>query len=640
MNEESSGSGRQFYLPIILTIITLILGIISFQTVFPDYPFLRNLYFTIQLFTIESGDRFYDRGVQGPGITFIFNLARYLAVATLLITIVLAILSVLRYKYFLSRVRFMKGHTILCGFGEVGEAFTRNFPDKKKLVIIEKDKSKENLARLEKEGVNIIEANALDVTVLERLGIENAKSLVALTGDDFDNLTIINCVLELLENKNQEENNIALSANLDSRNLKAAITEEWKKERSGHSSDLTESLTDIYETAKSIQSQGGFESAEKDVIVKFNRLKSKLLNYDPGADNSRSTKGEVRLFNINELAAKYIFRNYPPDFFRPVTDIDDPPLNVVFLGFSKVGEELLKLCIQNCHYINRKNTILTVISSDAEAIRARIKTVFRNTDKLIDFNFFEINPHHLTHKFLVEKGLSKIDVIYISSEEDQYQASYGSRARELFGNRVPVCRPFYKNQFWNEGDKPVNPFTFNILSKVCVINDIINESLDKKAMAVHNRWLKRAIVDYIKKLEMRIKSLETIPEPKPTILPWHMLNEEIRDDNRSVVDFISIKLRTVNQLPKYQAGEIVGKKELNFDFLGDEKKIEQLAEMEHRRWMATKFLNGWEPGPDRDPLAREHESLKEYELLDDGTKDFDRQQIKDIEDIISMADII
>ena len=249
MHEDPSEHGRQFFIPIFLTIITIVLGLISFQAVFPDYPFFRKLYYTFQLFTMESGDRFYENGSQPLPVTITFNLARFFAVATLIVTIVLAILSVLRYKYFLSRARFMKGHTILCGFGEVGEAVAENFQDKKKLVIIEKDTSDENLAGLKKEGVKIIEANALDVTVLDKIGIEHAVALAALTGDDFDNLTIINHILELLKDKGPDENSVSLAANIDSRNLKVSITEEWKKEKRQPETELRINLKALYETA-------------------------------------------------------------------------------------------------------------------------------------------------------------------------------------------------------------------------------------------------------------------------------------------------------------------------------------------------------------------------------------------------------
>ena len=142
MHDDSSDHGRQFIIPIILTVLTIILGFVSFETVFPDYPFSRKLYYTFQLFTLESGDRFYENGTQLLWVVVTYNLARFLAVATLVVTIVLAILSVVRYKFFLTRVRFMKGHTILCGLGDIGKAIAENMEDKRKLIIVEKDSIK------------------------------------------------------------------------------------------------------------------------------------------------------------------------------------------------------------------------------------------------------------------------------------------------------------------------------------------------------------------------------------------------------------------------------------------------------------------------------------------------------------------
>jgi hypothetical protein len=308
MHEESSEHGRQFFIPIVLTIITVILGLISFNAVFPDYPFTRKLYYTFQLFTMESGDRFYENGSQTLLITITFNLARFLAIATLIVTIVLAILSVLRYKYFLSRVRFMKDHTILCGLGEVGEAMAENFPDKKKLVIIEKDTSDENLTRLKKEGVKIIEANALDVTVMGNIGIEHASSLVGLTGDDFNNLTIINHILDLIKDKGPDENNVTLSANIDSRNLKTAITEEWKKERDKPNCELRKSLAVLYETTCSIRSKDRINKGSTELMEKFKSTKEILLKYNPAGEDFKSCKGNIKLFNINQLAARFIWQ--------------------------------------------------------------------------------------------------------------------------------------------------------------------------------------------------------------------------------------------------------------------------------------------------------------------------------------------
>ena len=58
--------------------------------------------------------------------------------------------------------------------------------------------------------------------------------------------------------------------------------------------------------------------------------------------------------------------------------------------------------------------------------------------------------------------------------------------------------------------------------------------------------------------------------------------------------------------------------------------------MEHRRWMANKFICGWVYDEQRNDSEKKHDCLKDFDLLDEKTKDYDRQQIKDMRDIIAL----
>jgi hypothetical protein len=310
------------------------------------------------------------------------------------------------------------------------------------------------------------------------------------------------------------------------------------------------------------------------------------------------------------------------------------PIQILFLGFSQVGEELFKLCVQNCHFINQQNTKITIICLDADVIEENIKSIFKNILNIIDFRTIKHNPHHLTSKFIVQNGLTHIDVIYVCSNEDRYQASYSSRAREVLGDKIPIVRPFYKNTITGKDEAFKNLYSFNIFNQVANIKYIIGETFDRKAISVHHRWLKKALALYINDVENCINKNKIIPEPKSTLVPWYILDEEFRNDNRSVVEYINIILRTTGQLKDpayYRHPENAG---IDFTFLDDKSKVDQLAEMEHRRWMATKYLYGWEYGSRRNEALKEHEYLLDYNKLDEITKDCDRIQIKSIKEII------
>lgn len=240
----------------------------------------------------------------------------------------------------------------------------------------------------------------------------------------------------------------------------------------------------------------------------------------------------------------------------------------------------------------------------------------------------------MTNKFIVQYGLINIDVIYVCSNKDRYQASYSSRAREFLSKKVPVVRPFYKNTIMDQDDSFKNLYSFNIFSQIANIEYIIGETLNLKTISVHHRWLKKALVNYINEMENCIIKDKIIPEPKSTLVPWYLLDEEYRNDNRSVVDCINIILRTTDQLKDLAYYRHPGNADINYAFLESNSIADQLTEMEHRRWMATKYLYGWEYGQKRNEALKEHEYLQDYYKLDESTKDCDRNQIKNIKEII------
>jgi len=639
-DNQQSESGRQFYIPIILTVITIILGMFSFQAVFPDYPFFRKLYYTFQLFSMESGDRFYENGSQSLFITIIFNIARFTAIAAIFATIVLAILSALKYKFYQMRLWFIKDHTIICGLGNMGLAIAANLKDKRNLVIIEKDSSNVHLEKLQHEGAIIVEEDARDISILNKVRFGQARSLIALTGNDFDNLSIIKHVLNETYEDSSYDGNLSIVANIDSRNLKASVMHEWQTNRNPEESILRQKLHHFYREACTLQSCKNAGNDTSDLEEELGITKQWLKNYDPARDACLKAMDNVILFNKNQLAARYIFLNYPPDRFKTITKPEEGAMEILILGFSQIGEELMRLFAQNCHFITREKTKITLVCLDGDLIEDRIMSKYPTLGEIIDFRCIKHNPHHLNHQLLEQHGILNVKVIYICSGEDRFQASYSSRARELFEDNIPVVRPFYETTILTEKETSRNIWSFNVLSKIADLEYIIDRKPDIKAMTIHNHWLKTEIDKYLIEVDNCLyganKLLEEIPVPKPTLEPWIFLPGEIRDDNRSVVDHINIKLRSLGQLtdPRHYCNP--KESNINYSFLDDPEKVIQLAEMEHRRWMANKYLFGWQYGEKRDLKEKKHENLTGFEKLDEVVRNIDIRQIRDLKDIIEL----
>ena len=103
-----------------------------------------------------------------------------------------------------------------------------------------------------------------------------------------------------------------------------------------------------------------------------------------------------------------------------------------------------------------------------------------------------------------------------------------------------------------------------------------------------------------------------------------MLPEYLRDKNRDQADHFPIKSKIILKLLSAS-----NKRE---DFFNNNKEIlEQMAELEHRRWMASSVVSGFRFGEKRDELIkRTHPDIVPYNRLDEDTKNYDRNVIESL----------
>jgi voltage-gated potassium channel len=89
------------------------------------------------------------------------------------------------------KVAKIKDHFIICGFGVVGEDVINEFVrSRARFLVVDKDR--EALGKMQKEFPEIIfvEGDATDDEVLKSAGIDKARGIIAVLGNDADNLYI------------------------------------------------------------------------------------------------------------------------------------------------------------------------------------------------------------------------------------------------------------------------------------------------------------------------------------------------------------------------------------------------------------------------------------------------------------------
>jgi hypothetical protein len=115
--------------------------------------------------------------------------------------------------------------------------------------------------------------------------------------------------------------------------------------------------------------------------------------------------------------------------------------------------------------------------------------------------------------------------------------------------------------------------------------------------------------------------------PRPAERAWRELAETFRRANRSTAEHLPIKLwgLGLELVPKDDprpAAEPPG-----------DAWIRPLAELEHRRWMAERALEGWTLAEPRNDRLRHHDLLKPWDDLEPGDQWLDEEFVAWLDDV-------
>jgi 8-oxo-dGTP pyrophosphatase MutT (NUDIX family) len=116
----------------------------------------------------------------------------------------------------------------------------------------------------------------------------------------------------------------------------------------------------------------------------------------------------------------------------------------------------------------------------------------------------------------------------------------------------------------------------------------------------------------------------------PAMAEWDELQEDLKESNRQQAADMAAKLARIGCSIHSIANEEVSP--ITFS----DEEIKLLAEMEHERWMAERLQAGWTLGQ-RDPDRKTSPYLVAYDELPDDVKEWDRQAVRAIPEILALA---
>ena len=187
---------RQIRLPL-LTMLLLLLGGTAAYMHLEGWPMLDSLYNTvIILSTVGMGlSRMRDLSPGGEIFTIFLILFGVTTIAWAVENVVeISFSEDLRARYrrrqMEARIRKMKDHYIVCGYGRMGHQIVAEFRARSiPFVVIES--RPDSVTQLEGEGVACIVGDATEEETLSAAGVEHAKGLVTVVSTDADNLFIV-----------------------------------------------------------------------------------------------------------------------------------------------------------------------------------------------------------------------------------------------------------------------------------------------------------------------------------------------------------------------------------------------------------------------------------------------------------------
>jgi hypothetical protein len=149
-----------------------------------------------------------------------------------------------------------------------------------------------------------------------------------------------------------------------------------------------------------------------------------------------------------------------------------------------------------------------------------------------------------------------------------------------------------------------------------------NHNTETLARAIHDDYLRRHQAD------------GSSPPDDPSLRPWDELPESLRESNRSQAADIDAKLAAIS----YEAVTSIEGVDSVTEFSSDE--VEQLARLEHDRWVSERLASGWTLGPTKDVEAKRSPYLVPWEELTEEVRDLDRDTVRRIPQFLAALDLV
>ena len=469
-----------------------------------------------------------------------------------------------------------RNHIAMAGLGNVGSVLADSLHEAGyKLVGIESDEDSEQVGNARDNGIPVVVGSALDRSVMRRARVGQARMVVIATGDDNRNLDAL-----------------AVAAGLLSRRRREPIT----------------AIVQVSDRAlwRILRAHGFWIESDR-------RLR-------------------IELFNLLDLAARRLIERFPAFSASP----DRPKkTNVPVVRYEGVAPTLIAEVARAWRYredpADDERLRITLIDPEAEARCAELNEQYPDLEEVCELVPLAVDPQG--PRF--QRGEQTLDL------PDDY--ALGTTYICPTADAAAVSAAFAVSQQPAVSDSPIVVTLMDPRSGVGSLIDntqrtltnlntfsLLSGSLDPDLLrgGVYEQIARANHAQYVRAQRARGET----PRDNPSLVDWDDLHESLKQSNRLFADGVGATLARsgCRLVPASVAGHPT--------FRFGEDELEELARLEHDRWVADLRRNGWRrtDGP-KNPERKLHPLLRGWEELPEAERDKDREAIRQLPEMLLRA---
>jgi len=350
-----------------------------------------------------------------------------------------------------------------------------------------------------------------------------------------------------------------------------------------------------------------------------------------------SALGHVRIWCPDDLSARRALRDANLDgtwsFAKP-----GGRSSIVMLGFGSANRALAARAIGQMHHVDETPADLHVFDEHADRSWSLFEEAWPGAkdEKAVRRQLHAADAHAAetralirdlagdrTSNLLIGVSIGDLDanLALASAIIDDLSASIEQPRAVILIRQRGVVDADEIARFAKSGDRGrgIQVLAWGDVRSSQSPDDVLEDALDRVAKEVHAAYLRGEQERDPATWEERTKQART--DEFSSLREWGELWPFLRDDNRNNAEFTARRLRAIGLelVDEMQRGQTEVKPgDLTHD------KLTTLAQLEHRRWMVNRLMNGWRLGAKKDPSLKTHPDLVEWDNLSEEArgKDF------------------